>query len=103
MTRGVLVFARQLLEWAKSKEAAEAGLGLDQAELERFAKKIDALRAAEEAKAPARKAADDFRKVSAADLRERRGSVAMHLKFRPKHDDLLRANILRSNPLKGNL
>ena len=40
MTRGVLVFARQLLEWAKSKEAAEAGLGLDQAELERFVKRV---------------------------------------------------------------
>ena len=32
--------SRQLLEWAKSKAAAEAGCGLDQAELERFAKRV---------------------------------------------------------------
>jgi len=32
--------SRVLLEWAKSKAAAEAGVGLDQAELERFAKRV---------------------------------------------------------------
>ena len=32
--------SRLLLEWAKSREAQQAGLGLDQRELERFAKRV---------------------------------------------------------------
>ena len=32
--------SRALLEWAKSREAQQAGLGLDQAELEKFAKRV---------------------------------------------------------------
>ena len=35
--------SRALLEWAKSPQAAEAGLGLDQKELERFAKRVVAI------------------------------------------------------------
>ena len=44
--------SRQLLEWAKSKAAQQAGLGLDQKELERFAKRV-VTRATAPTRAPA--------------------------------------------------